>query len=269
VGVWARITDDGRSLEILSRVSGVDLYIEENGGLAATALGLRSMHAGTTLAGLNGGRGVSTVPGSDLRITTASGTTIDIDLDGAETLQDVLDRLNTGGAGAITATLASQGNGLVITDQTAGAGTLTIQPLNDSPALSGLGLDVSATGNQLVGRDVNPIRVDSPFTALLELRTGLQGDDRLTMITAGERIERVMERMQQVQGQLASQARVMADRSERVETETTATRVLLSDVRDVDIADAAVRFQQLQMALQANLSTALQVMNLSLLDYLR
>jgi len=35
----------------------------------------------------------------------------------------------------------------------------------------------------------------------------------------------------------------------------TATRVLLSDVRDVDLAEAAVRFQQLQTALQANLQT--------------
>jgi len=39
-------------------------------------------------------------------------------------------------------------------------------------------------------------------------------------------------------------------------------------VRDVDMTDAIVRFQQLQTALQANLSTASQVLNLSLLDYL-
>ena len=59
------------------------------------------------------------------------------------------------------------------------------------------------------------------------------------------------------------------DRRDRVEAESTATKSLLSDVRDVDIADAAVRFQQFQTALQANMQTASRVMNLSLLDYLR
>jgi flagellin-like hook-associated protein FlgL len=43
---------------------------------------------------------------------------------------------------------------------------------------------------------------------------------------------------------------------------------MLSDVRDVTFADAAVRFQQLQMALQANLSTASQILGMSLLNYL-
>lgn len=269
VGVWARIASDGRSFELLNRVSGTDLHVEENGGLAATALGLRSLHAGTMLASLNDGQGVQTVAGADFRITTANGTRIDVDLDGATRIQDVLDRLNTSGGGAITAGLVSRGNGIAITDQTAGGGTLKIEPLNDSPALRGLGLAVTATGNQLVGQDVNPVRVHSPFTALLELRQGLQSDDQLSLQSAGQRLDEVMKHMQEVQGQMASQAQVMAQRSDRVETETSATRVLLSDVRDVDLTDAAVRFQQLQTALQANLSTARQVMNLSLLDYLR
>jgi flagellin-like hook-associated protein FlgL len=269
IGVWARLADDRRTLEILNRLSGGDLYIEENGGLAATALGVRSLHAGTWLSTLNDGLGVETVTGDDLRITTANGTQVDVDLDGARTLQDVVDRLNAKGAGSITAGLASRGNGLVITDLTAGGSPLRVQALNSSPAITDLGLNVSATGNRLVGRDVNPIRVDSPFTALLELQAGMKSDDRALMNRAGQRLDRITRCMQEVQGETASRARVMAERTERVETEQTATQVLLSDVRDVDIADAAVRFQQLQTALQANLSTAMQVLNLSVLDYLR
>jgi len=268
VNVWARVSDDGRSINIVSRVSGADLRIEENGGQAATALGVRSLHAGTLLAGLNGGRGVETVPGGDLRITTADGTTIDVSLDGVLTLQDVLDRINAAGGGAVTAGLANPGNGIVITDGTAGAGTLTIAALNDSPALLDLGLDVTATGNQLVGQDMNPLRADSPFTALLELKDGMERDHRQTLTYAGERIDRILKYMQQKHGEIAAQARPLADRGERVETEITATQTMLSDVRDVDMTDAIVRFQQLQTALQANLSTASQVLNLSLLDYL-
>lgn len=53
-----------------------------------------------------------------------------------------------------------------------------------------------------------------------------------------------------------------------MENEVTAAQVLLSDVRDVDIAEAVIRFQQMQTALQANMSTASRVLNLSLIDFL-
>ena len=268
VGVCARIAPDGRSLEVVSRVSGVDLSIEEDGGSLATALGLRTMQAGTKLADLNDGQGVQTVGGADLRVTTSSGDQIDVDLDGATTLQDVLDRLNTAGAGRITAGFVNPGNGLAITDETRGAGTLSIAAIDSSPALAGLGLDVAATGNQLLGRDVNPVRVDSPFTALLQLSRGLQGDDRQAVQAAAQRLDRTLQNMQQVQGQMASQAKTMADRTERVDTETTAARTLLSDVQDVDFTDATLRFQQLQTALQANLVTGSKLMSLSLLNFL-
>lgn len=269
LGVWARIADDGYRLEVLNRVSGTPLSVEENGGGVATALGIRSLYGGTLLADLNDGLGVETVDGDDIRITTADGTVIDVDLSGATTIQDVLDRMNAAGGGDINVGLVRFGNGILITDLTIGGGTLTIEALNSSPALMDLGLDVTASGNSLLGEDINPLYVDSPFTALIELRTGLESDDRHSMVRAAERLERVLEHMQTVQGELASQAKMMAGRAERVEAETSATRVLLSDVRDADFSESAVRFQQLQMALQANLGTASRVFNLSLLDYLR
>ncbi len=269
VGVWARLAADGRTLTVQNRVSGSDLCIEENGGRAATALGLRSLHEGTLLSRLNDGQGVQTADGADFRITTASGQTIDVSLTGCTTVADVLDRVNQAGGGAITAGLASVGNGLVITDNTAGAGTLQIEALNSSTAVADLGLDVVATGQQLIGRDTNPLRVDSPFTALLELHSGMQRDDRVALTLAGARLDRIMKGMQEVQGEMASRARSMSERADRVEAETLATKIMLSDVRDVDFADAVVRFQQLQTALEANLSTAARVLSLSVLDYLQ
>jgi flagellin-like hook-associated protein FlgL len=112
------------------------------------------------------------------------------------------------------------------------------------------------------------VRVDSPFTALLQLSRGLQGDDRQAVQAAAQRLDRTLQNMQQVQGQMASQAKTMADRTERVDTETTAARTLLSDVQDVDFTDATLRFQQLQTALQANLVTGSKLMSLSLLNFL-
>jgi flagellin-like hook-associated protein FlgL len=269
VGAWATISDDGKSINVVSRVSGVDLSIEENGGQTATALGIRSMHSGVALADLNDGAGVRTVTGDDLRIETADGTVFQVDVDGVITLQDLIDRLNASGGGAITASLTTQGNGIRLVDNTAGAGTLSVTAVNDSPAVRDLGLDEAAVGGQIAGRDVHLLRADGPFTALLELREGMLTNDRQLMMRAGERIERVLSEMQRVQGQLAAQAQVMGDRTERVETEALAAEILLSDVRDSDFTDATIRFQQYQMALQANLMTASKVMNLSLLDFLR
>ncbi|MGD8453435.1 MAG: flagellin [Phycisphaerae bacterium] len=268
VGVWARLASDGRTIEVLNRISGSDLTIEENGGQLATALGLRTLHGGTTLSELNDGRGVETIDGADLRFVTADGSEIEVDVSGATTLAEVVDLINAQGGGAVTASLAATGNGLVITDQTAGAGTFRVERVNLSPALDGLGLDVTATGDTLAGRDVNPLRVDSGFTSLLELRDALQHDDTRNIGFAAERLENALKRMREVQGRMASHAKTMDMRMTRMEDEVTAARVLLSDVRDVDLADAVVRFQQVQTALQANLSTSTQIMNLSLIDYL-
>lgn len=268
-GVWARIGPDGRTIEVLNRVSGAELRIEENGGSAASGLGIRSLYSGTRLAELRDGRGVETLPGDDIRFVTADGTTIDVDLDGPQTIQEVIDLFNARGGGALTAALAANGNGIVITDHTAGGGTLRIERINHSPALDGLGLNVAATGNQLIGQDVNPVKVDGPFTGLLELKKALEEDDGQAIGTAGARVERTLRSMQEVQGRLAAMARAMEEREARVENELAATRVMLSDVRDVDMTEAIVRFQQLQTALQANLSTAGRIQGLSLFDYLR
>jgi flagellar hook-associated protein 3 FlgL len=273
LGVWARISADGRRLEVLNRTSGADMTIEEVGGTLATALGIRSLYGGTPLSALNDGLGVSTVAGDDFRIATADGTSIDIDLDALNlstaTIQDVIDLINNRAAGAVTASLAVDGNGILINDNTAGAGALSIVRLNVSPAIDGLGLDVPASGNQVLGRDVNPIRVNSPFTAMIELRDALNQNDSQAISLAATRVQDTLGRMQEVHGALAAKARAMQDRTTRVDRETTTTRILLSDVRDVDLSEAIVRFQQLQNALQASLGTASRVLNLSLLDYLR
>jgi flagellar hook-associated protein 3 FlgL len=115
---------------------------------------------------------------------------------------------------------------------------------------------------------VNPIRVDSAFTALMELQDGLRQDDTQAISWAGGRLDRALAQMQEVQGRMAARAQTMDRRSSGLADEQTAAQVMLSNVRDVDITDAVVKFQQMQTALQANLATAARIMNLSLLNYL-
>ena len=113
------------------------------------------------------------------------------------------------------------------------------------------------------------MKVDSPFTALLELREALASDDSEGISAAGRRLTTSLDCMQETQGKLAAKAAMMLGRTDRIENERTAVRILQSDIRDVDMTEAIVRFQQVQTALQANLASASRVMNLSLLDYLR
>lgn len=266
--VWARLSDDGRRIEVRSRLSGADLHIEETGGNAATLLGIRSLRPDTPLSTLNHGRGVHTVEGDDFRIVTASGTTFDIDVDGVSTMQGLIDRINAATSGQVVASLTPSGNGLRLSDQTTGSGTFRVEKLNQSPAMDDLGI-TTASGGVITGADRNPHRVNSPFTALIELRDALRGDDQRGITFAGERVAEVMNRMREAQGRMAAQARNLVERETRLENESTATRVMHSDVRDVDIAEAIVRFQQLQTALEANLQTASRIMNLSLMNYLR
>jgi len=269
LGVRATISPDGRSINLVNLVAGTSMSIEEHGGAAAESLGIRSLYGGTLLSDLDDGRGVFTLEGDDIRIVTADGTTVDVDIDGLRTIQDVIDAFNSAAGGTLTASLAASGNGIVITDNTAGGGTININRIDNSPALDGLGLSVSATGGALLGTDPNPQRVDGTFTALIELRDALDRDDTRTITLAAQRLDSVLTRMQAVQGRAASQARAMEERAVRFDDTVSATRILLSDVRDVDITDAVVRFQQLQNALQANLATSSRIMNLSLIDFLR
>lgn len=273
VGVWARIDPDGSTIDVLNRISGTSMTIEETGGLSATALGIRSLHAGTPLSSLNSGLGIDSVDGDDFRITTADGTQVDVDIDQVNlktgSLQDVIDLLNTRGGGAITATMVPSGNGIQIIDNTVGGGTLAVEKLNLSPAIDSLGLNVPATIGRIMGNDINPVRVDSPFTALVDLTSGLESNDTRGIAAAGARMERMLTHLERVLGQHAAKSKAMDDRSARIDSESTATQVLLSDTRDADMTESIVRFQQLQTALQANLSTANKILSLSLIDYLR
>lgn len=267
--VWARLSDDGRRIEVRSRLSGADLHIEETGGNAATLLGIRSLRPDTPLSALNYGRGVHTVDGNDFRIVTRSGASFDIDVDGVATMQALIDRINTATGGQVVASLTLNGNGLRLADQTGGGDTFRVEKLNQSPAIDDLGLTGTSSGGVITAADRNPLRVNSPFTALIELRNALRMDDQRSITFAGEHMAEVMNRMREAQGRLAAQAQSLVEREARLENESTATRVMHSDVRDVDIAEAIVRFQQLQTALEANLQTASRIMNLSLMNYLR
>jgi flagellar hook-associated protein 3 len=165
-GIVARINDAGNGIDVRSYVSGTDFKIGENGGSTATQLGLRSFNESTLLSQLNYGRGVHQVEGAEFVIVRRDGTELNIDLEGAKTIGDVLDRINNhpdnlNPATKVVARLASHGNGIaLVNDDPSGTQALQVRRTTQSQAAEDLGFlpkagtSASATTPALLARTV-------------------------------------------------------------------------------------------------------------------
>lgn len=272
IGVRLSISDDARGLSLVNQVSGTTMSIGENaGGTTASDLGLRTFETTTALADLNFGEGVRIENGEDdFRIHLHDGTQVDVNLDGAATVQDVLDAINTAGGGAVSAALAADGNGIVLTDATVGADPFRVVALNASFAAQDLGLQKNAqAGATIAGDDVAQERVESIFTHILMLRDALASNDSQAITEAGAKIEADFDAMANVRAQVGVRAKRVEDMTNRTEDMKLQAENLLSGLRDADLTEAITRFSQLEMQLQANYQASSMLMGLSLLDFLR
>jgi flagellar hook-associated protein 2 len=87
---------------------------------------------GTTLLGsLKGGQGIDL---GTIRIRGRNNQQADVNLSGAQTVQDVLDRINAASNVGVTARLKEGGNGIEVIDETGSIGTLTISDLSGTSA---------------------------------------------------------------------------------------------------------------------------------------
>ena len=275
VGVLARVNDDGTGIDIFNQVSGTSLFVGENGGTTASDLGIRTLDTGTPLSQLNFGLGVRTVDGeADLRITAKDGSTVDVNLDGALTIGDVIDLINAAAAlqsVSIEAQFAETGNGIRIVDGTGGTGDLTVGRLNLSIAAQDLGLigTASGTDSAIVGDDVNPTRTEGILGALLDLETALRTDNTQGIMQVGDRIDSLRNEVTRQHGIVGARSQSMTRKLGQAEEVAATTQVFLSEVKDLDFASAATELQSSLALLQANMQTSSNLLNVSLLDFLR
>ena len=155
---------------ILSDSSGSttsNLIVEEIGtGTTATDLGIQQSVAANTLTGaevyyltedftldqLNDGNGVFQFDGADdLRFTTTDGTQIDVNLDDVFDLGELVSAVNDNAFNGGKLTAALSNGRLVLIDNAAGGGTLTVEDINSGNSVEALGLDNAAVGNTLTG----------------------------------------------------------------------------------------------------------------------
>ncbi len=142
----ATINERQNGISVLSRLSGADLAIGENGGRTATDLGIRTFALDTPLAQFNRGRGVMSVEGTDFVIRRSDGVELSIDTSSAQTVADILDLINHHPDNldpntAVTARLRAYGNGIeLVEDHPGGAQTLQVRRTRVSTAAWDLGL---------------------------------------------------------------------------------------------------------------------------------
>jgi len=289
IGIRVDIADTGDRLNFINELSGGSMAIAEvAGGTTATELGVRSYTGSTDLALFNDGLGVQIRSGSvdpvtglpdpaadlDFQVTLKDARTFDVDLAGATTVQDVLDAINAAATGAgvlvpaeFTAGLVADGNGIELTDNT-GPGTTTVARLNGSFAAGDLGLAGSTTGATLVSEDRAKIAVDSVFSHLMSLRDALIANDERGITLAGEKLEQDISRAAVTRADVGVRSRRISDASLREEDLRIQDLGLRSEIKDLDFTEAAMRFSLLQTQLQASLSTASRMTQLSLLDFI-
>lgn len=295
LGIRVEIDADGKRMNFINELSGAPARAmsvgEFGGGTTATELGVRSLTTDTLLSDFNGSAGVQIRTGSvdaltglpdpaadvDFSITLKDGRSFDVDLENVQTVQDVLDQINAAAAGAgvtpaeFEATLAASGNGLLLTDNTAGT-TTTITPKNGSYAATDLGLMTAGgtfTGATFAGGDRATVAVESVFSHLAALRDALLANDERGISLATANLEGDIERVASTRAGVGVRAQRVADAATREEDLKLQDTALKSQVQDLDYTEAAVRFTALQQQLQAALTTAARTNSLSLLDYLR
>lgn len=280
--VLTEIADNGKTIRIQSIESGTDFSIGENGGSVANALGIRTFAGTTALSKLNYGQGVTFGPGADLVFKRSDGTPLEIDLDGSTTVTDVINKINNDPnnqttATKITASLATTGNGIVLT-ALPGAESVTISTGGGSQAAWDLGLvprgqdsaTLTPSGANLLlqGRDVSGQEVKGAINTILKLKAAVEKFDLSEIERLTNVVNEDVERMGLARGELG----MRQQRIDKLIVQTDDQQIALSAAEskelDVDLAQAISDLQARQAALQASLNLIGTTAQLSVWNYL-
>jgi flagellin-like hook-associated protein FlgL len=284
--VLAEINPAGTGINILSRLSGSDFSIGENGGQTAAQLGVRTFNGNTTLAQLNYGSGVqASANGPDFVIQRPDGTQLAVSVGSDTTIQDVINTINNDpsnqGSNQVVASLNTDGNGITLSTNAPsnGSAQLAVVQENGSLAAQELGLiptgqsqsnapTTSGTTQTLVGTDTNPQETDSTFNALVRLQTALQTGNQAQITRGMQLLTNSTSQLGLVRADLGVQEQsVTALQSSLTSQQNQLQSGLSSDV-DVDMATAITNLTQQQVSYQASLEMTAQLAQITLINFL-
>jgi len=225
----------------------------------------------------------SSIISNDVEVIASDGTQLWVDLTGAKTVQDVIDRINSSpaNAGKITASLAQVGNGIQLTDNAAGPGTLTVKAVEGSNAAEMLGfvadgqsqsdpLNVqTVAGHQVyTSADNHTLETDSVFNTLLRLKKAVEDNDTEEIGRSLDRMDVDISRATFARSEIGSRVQSLETIADNLKDENVQLSSALSDDTDVDLVQAISDMTARQYAFQASLQTAASTMKLSLLDFI-
>jgi flagellar hook-associated protein 2 len=178
----ARIASNGNGLELIDKTTGSGTFAatgnlaEELGfsdvsGASGTIAGarLQSTLQGPLLSSLKGGVGIGT-PGI-IQITNRAGTQTNVDLSGAVSLRDVINRINSSSTG-VTASLNRSRTGIVLQDVTGStASNLVIADGDANQTATKLGLAINSSANSIDSASLG-LQFVSQSTELAKLNQG-------------------------------------------------------------------------------------------------
>lgn len=263
--------------------SGATYSVGENGGLAATNLGLRSATADVRLNSLDHGRGVKLNVGSDpdLTILRPDGTTLDFDADSLLTVGDVIDAINNHAAnqdaGRVTAALAANGNGIVLSGPV-DVGTIEIAQPGMSKLGTALGLipagqnsnqaTVEGGATVLRGVDYKPVETQGAVDTLLRLRDAVETGDLGEIERLSQRLEIDFERVNSTRGLIGHRSQAVDMMRVRAEDQTIEMRSRMSEEVDADYTETISEITRRQASLEASLRLMGKTAGLTVLNFL-
>jgi flagellin-like hook-associated protein FlgL len=222
-----------------------------------------------------------------LAIVARDGTELWIDLTGAKTVQDVIDRINShprnnAGGTVVEARLATVGNGIELVDASVGGGSLSVRAAETSFAAQYLGflaqgqtqsdpadIQVDGDGNEvLTSEDRHTLETDSVFNTLLRLRSALQDGDVIEIGRSIERLDEDLERVTFAAAEIGTRLQNLAVIDVRWQDEDVQLRAALSDDLDVDLVEAISNLTARQFAFEASLRTSASLLQISLLNFI-
>ncbi len=262
--------------------SGVNYSIGENGGTAATALGIRTATGSTKLSDLDHGRGVVLNEfGPEFSIVRPDGAQLDFNLEGAETVDDILNLIRNHPLNLDTLrvipSLNSVGNGIQLLGPP-GANPITVNRGSVSNAAELLGL-VGKDQSQAVGvtsgpfailngSDFLPKEAGGTIDTLLRLENAVREGD----IPELERLQKLLDieidRSTRVRGRVGVWSQNVQSLKDTADDQAVALKGELSTEVDADLATVISELQQRQTSLEASLKLIGQTARLSLLDFL-
>lgn len=263
--VTAQLNADGNGIELVDNTAGTErLTVRQTGDPVSVTGGIDL-----------------TIPSVDFNVTAADGTTLAINLSGAETVGDVLDTINNhpdnddgGGGLLVRAQLAETGNGIELVDLTGGGGSLTVTKIGTSQAAEFLGLlgkdqtSNSTNTGTLTGVDRNSVENDSVFNSLIRLRDALAEYDVPAIERAAAKLDDDIERVTFAQADVGTRFKNLELAKFNLQDEEIQIRSALSEEIDVDLVQAISDLTARQISLEASLRATANILQLSLLNFI-